>query len=159
MFKINRKIEYALISLKYMSHKNPGQLTSAKEICDAYLTPFDPTARVLQIMAQEGILQAEQGAKGGYQIIKDLSKVTMRELSDMITGPIEIANCFHGDYSHCGITATCKIIAPMLNLNERINKMFGTIPIGELIEWKHHGERGIKEKKISPEAVTATKES
>src|SRR3990167_886200 len=99
MFKINRKIEYALISLKYMSSKSPGQLTSAKEICDVYRTPFDPTSRVLQIMAQNEVLHAEQGARGGYQIVRDLSKLTMKELSDMITGPIEIANCFHGDYS------------------------------------------------------------
>lgn len=64
MFKINRKIEYALIALKHMSHKKPGQLTSAKEICDIYRTPFDPTSRVLQILSQNGILQAEQGARG-----------------------------------------------------------------------------------------------
>jgi len=30
MFKINKKIEYALISLNYMRGKKEGQLTSAK---------------------------------------------------------------------------------------------------------------------------------
>ncbi len=152
MFKINRKIEYALIALKYMSHKAPGQITSAKEICDLYNIPFDPTSRVLQIMAQHGIAQAEQGAKGGYQVIKDLSKVSMRELSDMIIGPIEITNCFHGDYSNCGITATCHIIAPMLNLNEKLNKLFAEIMVTDLIESKHHGEKGIRQKMIVKEA-------
>ena len=149
MFKINRKIEYALISLKHMCSKNPGQLTSAKEICDIYQTPFDPTSRVLQIMVQHNILKAEQGVKGGYQITKDLSKIPMRELSDMIVGPIEIANCFHGNYSHCEITHTCHIIAPMLNLNEHINKLFSTIMVSDLIQSKHTGERDIKEKKIA----------
>ena len=149
MFKINRKIEYALIALKYMSTKNPGQLTSAKEICDTYKTPFDPTSRVLQIMAQCGILQAEQGAQGGYQIIRNLSKITLKELSDIITGPIEIADCFHKDTSNCAIIHMCKIIAPMLILNEKINGLFEQLVITDLLDAKHHQESMIKEKQIA----------
>jgi len=157
MFKINRKIEYALISIKHMSVKSPGQLTSAKEICDIYGTPFDPTSRVLQIMTQHKVLHAEQGAKGGYQIIKDLSKFTLRELSDMIIGPIEIANCFHGDYSECSISSTCHIIAPMLSLNESIKKLFTTIMVSELIDSKHQAEKSIRNKEFLSD--TAAKNS
>ncbi len=146
MFKINRKIEYALISLKYMSHKSPGQLTSSKEICDIFHTPFDPTSRVLQLLTQEGVLQAEQGAKGGYQIVKDLSTISMRELCKIIIGPIEIANCFHGDYSSCEITSTCQIIAPMLSLNENIKELFEKIMVSDLIQSKHQKEKNIREK-------------
>jgi len=153
MFKINRKIEYALIALKHMSSKNPGQLTSAKEICETYKTPFDPTSRVLQIMTQREVLHAEQGAKGGYQIVKDLSKLSMRELSDMIIGPIEIANCFHGNYSECTISSTCHIIAPMLNLNESITKLFNTIMIADLIDSKHQAEKNIRKKKCEEAAA------
>lgn len=146
MFKINRKIEYALIALKHMSLKAPGQLTSAKEICDIYQTPFDPTARVLQIMAQHEILRAEQGARGGYQILKDLNKITVGNLSDIIVGPIEIASCFHGDYSHCGLNTSCNVIGPMLNLNERISALFNTMKVAELVQSKNHGEKNIREK-------------
>ena len=148
MFKINRKIEYALIALKHMSLKSPGQLTSAKEICDIYRTPFDPTSRVLQIMVQHEILHAEQGVKGGYQIIKNLTKISMKDLSDIIVGPIEIANCFHHNYSQCEMTHTCHIIAPMLNLNENINKLFNTVMVSELLQSRHHAEKNIKEKEI-----------
>jgi len=151
MFKINRKIEYALIALKHMSAKSPGRLTSAKEVCDIYHTPFDPTSRVLQIMTQHKVLHAEQGAKGGYQIIRDLSGFSLKELSDMIIGPIEIANCFHGDYSECSISSTCHIIAPMLNLNENIKSLFGTIMVADLIESKHQAEKAIREKECIQE--------
>lgn len=154
MFKINRKVEYALIALKHMSTKSPGQLTSAKEICDIYHTPFDPTSRVLQIMTQHEVLNAEQGAKGGYQIVKDLSDLSMRKLSDMIIGPIEIANCFHGDYSECTISSTCHIIAPMLNLNESIKKLFNTIMITDLIDSKHQGAKSIRKGENHEEATT-----
>jgi len=149
MFKINRKLEYALIALKHMSTKHPGQLTSAKEICAIYNTPFDPTSRVLQIMTQHEVLHAEQGAKGGYVIVRDLNMFTLGELSDMIIGPIEIANCFHGNYSTCEINHTCHIIAPMLNLNDYIKKLFDKMSVAELIASKHHGAKSIKEKAVS----------
>lgn len=147
MFKINRKVEYALMALKHMSHKSPGQITSAKEICDTYQTPFDPTSRVLQLMVQHGILQAAQGAKGGYQIVKDLSKISIKELSDTIIGPIEIANCFQQNYACCDIRSTCHIIAPMLTLNEKINKLFQQTMLIDLIESKHHGEQNIRKQR------------
>ena len=146
MFKINRKLEYALIALKHMSHKHQGQLTSAKEVCDIYHTPFDPTSRVLQIMNQHGVLKAEHGAHGGYQVVKDLSKISLAELNDWITGPIEIASCFHGDYSHCELTGSCSVIGPMLNLNSEIAKLFRTIMITDLVQSKHQDEKMIKAK-------------
>ena len=151
MFKINRKLEYALISLRHMSSKAPGQLTSAKEICDIYHAPFDPTSRVLQIMAQHEIVRAEQGAHGGYQILKDLSKVSLQDLTDIIEGPVEIVNCFHGNYSHCDITASCNVISPMLNLNEKIAALFKGINVKDLIQSRNQGEKGIRNKPISHE--------
>lgn len=149
MFKINRKLEYALIALRHMSSKAPGQLTSAKEICDIYHAPFDPTSRVLQIMASHEIVRAEQGAYGGYQILKDLSKVSMQELTEIIEGPIQIVNCFHGNYSHCDITSSCNVISPMLNLNERIAALFKTISVGELILSRNQGEKQIRSKYLA----------
>lgn len=151
MFKINRKLEYALVSLRHMSAKAPGQLTSAKEICDIYRTPFDPTSRVLQIMAQNGVLRAEQGAHGGYQILKDLSKVTLYDLTSMIEGPIKIVSCVHGNYSHCEITASCNVISPMLNLNEKITQLFSTMTVLELIQSKNQGEKHIRTKPFAKE--------
>ena len=148
MFKINRKLEYALIALRHMSAKSPGQLTSAKEICDVYHTPFDPTSRVLQIMAANEVVRAEQGAHGGYQIVKNLDKLTLQDLTQMIEGPIQIVNCFHGNYSHCDMTASCNVISPMLNLNERIGELFRTISIKDLIQSRNQGEKSIRQKPI-----------
>ena len=144
MFKINRKLEYALISLRHMSAKAPGQLTSAKEVCDVYHMPFDPTSRVLQIMAQHEIVRAEQGAHGGYQILKDLSKITLYDLTQIIEGPIQIVNCFHGHDSHCDMTSSCNVISPMLNLNEKISELFKTINVRDLIASRNQGERQIR---------------
>ena len=155
MFKINRKLEYALIALKHMSNNHTGQLATAKEICDMYHTPFDPTSRVLQLMAQHGILKAEHGAHGGYIIVKDLGHVMFSDLIKIITGPIKIANCFHGNYSHCELTACCNVISPMLNLNEKMSQLFAATSVKDLIESKHTHEKFIRSKPIEKMSVSS----
>lgn len=136
MNKINRKVEYALMALKHMRAKTPGELTSAKEICDAYHTPFDGMSRVLQTLAQKGILKSEQGAQGGYQITRDLSKVSLQEVIESISGKIEIAKCLNSGASDCDIKSSCNIISPITVLNKKLTEFYKTLSVAELIESK-----------------------
>ena len=135
MFKINKKLEYALISLKHMNGKYPGELSSAKEISEQFKTPFDATSRVLQIMAQNDLLKSEQGAHGGYQILKDLNKITFLELAEMILGKVNMAKCLYDDDGmNCELTETCNIVSPITRLNKKIRLFYESLSVRELIE-------------------------
>ncbi|KHD88499.1 MAG: hypothetical protein OM95_08275 [Bdellovibrio sp. ArHS] len=132
MNKINRKLEYALMALKYMSKKIPGELTSAKEVSDSFHTPFDATARVMQQMAQKGILRAEYGASGGYQITKDLSKVSIHDLVEIIEGPTALVKCLHKE-APCEIQGTCNIVSPITQLNHRLTEFYRSLSLKDLL--------------------------
>lgn len=134
MNKINRKVEYALISLKHMRNKAPGELTTAKELNLLYGCPFDVTSRVLQTMVQKGLLRSEQGAYGGYQIAKDLQKVSFYDLVEMILGPIAVARCIHGADTGCDIRETCNIVSPVQNLNRKLAEFYKSLSVAELLE-------------------------
>lgn len=133
MFKINRKVEYALIALKHMGGKMPGDLTTAKEVCDAHKTPFDVTARVLQIMTQNGLLKSEHGAHGGYLIQKDLSRISFLNLAEMILGPVRLVNCLHDEDGGCDLLESCNIISPITKLNEKLSAFYDAISVRDLI--------------------------
>ena len=133
MNKINRKLEYALMALKYMSQKIPGELTSAKEVSDSFHTPFDATARVMQQMAQKGgILRAEYGANGGYQITKDLAKVSIHDLVEIIEGPTALVKCLHKE-EPCEIQKTCNIVSPITNLNLKLTEFYRSVSLKDLL--------------------------
>ncbi|QDK36237.1 Rrf2 family transcriptional regulator [Bdellovibrio sp. NC01] len=133
MNKINRKLEYALMALKYMSQKIPGELTSAKEVSDAFHTPFDATARVMQQMAQKGgILRAEYGANGGYQITKDLAKVSIHDLIEVIEGPTALVKCLNKE-APCEIHSTCNIVSPITNLNSKLTEFYKSVSLKDLL--------------------------
>ncbi|MCB0378668.1 MAG: Rrf2 family transcriptional regulator [Bdellovibrionales bacterium] len=133
MNRIHRKVEYALIALRHMWHKQPGQLTTVKEVCRTYGCPFDATSRVLQVMVQQGLLKSEQGAQGGYLILRDLSKVSLYELIEMVVGPIHIVKCLDASKEPCEMYETCNVIAPLAHLNDQIVQFYKGVNIGDLL--------------------------
>ena len=138
MNKINRKLEYALIGLKHMRAKAPGELTSVKELSSAYGCPFDATSRVMQVLAQKGVLISEQGAHGGYMIGRDLVKLSFQELSEILLGKIAIARCLSdssdvGEHA-CEIRGSCNIVTPVQMLNRKLNEFYSRLSIAELLE-------------------------
>ena len=132
MLRVHKKIKYALTSLKYMKGKKSGELTTAKEICTRFDIPFDPTSRVLQIMTQREILEAVQGAYGGYRLAGDLSKYTLYDLSHMIVGPFAITDCAEKG-GECERIDKCILKETMVKLNSKILKVFRDVKISDMI--------------------------
>jgi Rrf2 family protein len=139
MNKINRKLEYALMALKYMSQKIPGELTTAKEVSESFHTPFDATARVMQQMASQknGILRAEYGASGGYQITKDLAKVSIHDLVEIVEGPTALVKCLHKE-EPCEIQGTCNIVSPITSLNQKLMEFYKGVSLKDLLVEKSY---------------------
>lgn len=134
MNKVHRKLEYSLMALKHMSAKPVGELTTAKEVADAFHAPFEAVARSLQIMAQKGLLRSEQGVQGGYRILRPLAEVTLLELIEMMEGPTRIAKCLGGRGEACEIQSRCNIISPIQSLNSRLSDFYRSLSVEEILK-------------------------
>lgn len=142
MNRISRKVEYALMALRVMSEKRPGELTSAKEVVDLTGCPFDATARVLQQLAQKRVLRSEHGACGGYLVIRDLHKVSVFELMEVILGPVAVARCLTDEVDEsCELRGTCNIVSPVNILNRKLIDFYKSIMVGDLLRLKERSPR------------------
>ena len=130
MIKINRKVEYALMVLKLMKDKAPSELTSAREVCDKFETPFDTTAKVMQQMNNGGLLHSHKGVKGGYTLSCDLSKVSYLELVELIEGKSFMMDCHEGP---CDLIDKCNISQPIKRLNDYLINIFNALSVNELL--------------------------
>lgn len=133
MLKINKKVEYALIGLKYLSDNQAARLISAREICDEFHTPFDTTAKVMQMMNNHGILKSVKGIKGGYTLLKSLDEITYMELVRLIEGKEHIGRVCVGNKGQCELYSTCNIISPVEQLNKKLNQYLETLTLSELL--------------------------
>lgn len=130
MIKINRKVEYSLMVLKLMKDKKGDELTTTREVCDRFLTPFDTTAKVMQLMKEASLLDSHKGMKGGYTLARDLNHVTYLELVQLIEGKSFMMDCHEGP---CDLYHTCNISQPIKRLNDYLINIFGALSLGELL--------------------------
>lgn len=136
MNTMNKKLEYALMALKYFDDQRLESLqdviVSAKQIAEMTHAPYEVVARVLQILSSRGILKAEYGTQGGYRLEKNLSQITMHDLIVMIEGSTELAKCLNVD-KECDLLPKCTIISPVQNLNQKVQNFYKSISIAEVL--------------------------
>jgi Rrf2 family protein len=140
MLKINKKVEYALMALKFMADKSKSQstatgehaLTSAREICDEFETPFDTTAKVMQLMNNQEILKSTKGIKGGYSLNKDLRDITYMSLVRLIEGK-EVGRICVNNKGTCELFKKCNIVTPIEVLNKKLNIFLESLTLEELL--------------------------
>lgn len=141
MLKLNRKIEYALMALHCLESSRDSDLASkgqitAKEIADQIGAPFDVAARVLQVFSQHQWVDVEHGARGGYRLRKGLEQVTMKDLIEVIDGPLAVVKC-QSTESVCEIQNQCRIVSPMQELNSKLVKFYSEIKLKDLLGAPH----------------------
>ena len=135
MLKINKKVEYALMALKFMADKaDQAPLVSAREICDEFDTPFDTTAKVMQVMNGHDILKSVKGIKGGYSLNRALSSVTYMELVRIIEGKEELGRVCTNHKGTCELLGKCNISTPVENLNKKLNGFLENLTLAELLQ-------------------------
>lgn len=133
MIKINKKVEYALISLKYMASLSSDKLVSAREICDRFKTPFDTTAKVLQTMNTNGLLNSTKGIKGGYSLARTLNSITFNELNNMIEGKESYKSFCENSKGLCDLYNICNISTPIEALNKKVNQFLNELTLEDLL--------------------------
>jgi Rrf2 family protein len=149
MNKMSKKTEYALMALKLLNDldlqskglmsrplgydSGPLSLTvSAKDIADRTHSPYDVIARVLQVLSSRGILKAEYGIMGGYQLARSLNEITVHELIEILESSTDLAKCLSTD-SECDHSKNCSIVTPMTNLNTKVQNFYKSITLEEVL--------------------------
>jgi len=130
MFKINKKIIYSLLALKYIANKKESGLTSAQEISDSFHIPFDTTAKVLQSLHRIKILDSTKGVKGGYQLNKRLSEISYLDVLKTVNE--------HRSLDKNEITQAQNENSALLNitlkLNLKVNEVLSKLFLDEILE-------------------------
>lgn len=133
MIRISKKVEYALIALKFIS-RSDNKLVTAREISDTNNIPYDLLSKILQKLKNENILASNQGTNGGYFMNKRPDEIPLFSLMTAIDGDTAIAECLHESADKdCYLSDTCSIKSPVSQLQKEVEELFKKKTISDFV--------------------------
>jgi Rrf2 family protein len=131
MLRLSKKADYALMAMKHLALRPGGGCSSAREIAEQYNIPIELMAKVLQRLVRKGLLSSQQGTRGGYQLAREPSVVSVADVIQAIDGPLTVTACsIHKE--RCGQFAKCNVRDPLWRIRERIISALATCSVSEM---------------------------
>ena len=131
MLRLSKKADYALIAMKHLATRTDLASASAREIAEQYDIPLELMAKVLQQLARRGLLTSHQGTRGGYQLTKPTTAISVADIIQAIDGPFSVTAC-STENSGCDQYSKCSVRDPLWQIRERIVEALGTVTIAEM---------------------------
>ena len=132
MIRLSKKSEYALIALQYIA-SSKGRVVSAKEIAEHYGISFEFVAKTLQILMRQKLIASQQGASGGYVLLKLPTEISVAHVIEAIEGKPHIVECC-GEHQQdsCSMHGRCTIKTPMGILQRRLDEVLASMTIAQM---------------------------
>jgi len=94
--QITRSGEYGLRGLVFLAKQPPEKVTLVSEISKRQNIPEPFLAKIFQRLSKAGLLRSVRGANGGFTLGRPAHEITMREIIEILEGPIALNRCLLG---------------------------------------------------------------
>ena len=129
--KINKLTDYSIVILTNMVIKDENAMHTAKELSEFSGIPLPTVTRILKMLSNEGILESQRGAQGGYTLTKSSTDISVAEVIEAMEGPIALTECV-SDGCGCAFEPSCAVGKPWQKINKAVNNVLQNINLSEM---------------------------
>lgn len=138
MLKLSKKTDYALMAMAHLAGHGDRSSVSAREIAGLYSIPVELLAKVLQRLVQQGLLASHQGIRGGYQLARPSTAISVAQVIEAIDGPMTLTACSETD-GGCDQYEHCNVRHPLWRLKDRLRSALDECSIADIAGETHEG--------------------
>lgn len=108
----------------------PGEVLATRAMAAELDVSEAHLSKVLQRLTRAGLVRSVRGARGGFELARDATTVSLREAYEAIDGPLRPAACLLGRPA-CNGTG-CVLGTLLGDLNEQVSRHFDTRRLSDM---------------------------
>ena len=138
--QLTRKAEYAIGAMVDLAYHQDEPYVLSRDVALREGIPLKLVAQIVSALGKAGWVKGTRGSQGGIRLIVDPAKVTVKEIIELIEGPIAINKCLEKD-SKCERRASCAIKGMWAKAQKELVGVLEGTTIADLVEVKKRIDR------------------
>ncbi len=129
--KFSASIEYAIHGLIYLANGPAGKTTLIADVAKAIEVPEAYLRKVFQQLVRSGIVTSQRGARGGFFLAHEPSRISLKEVVESIEGSLPLYSCLK-EQRRCTLGPYCPVREAFDEARERMAEVLEATSIKNL---------------------------
>ena len=131
MLRLTKNTDYALMAIHFMACQEADAIANTKALAEIYSIPSELLAKIMQMLAKNGVLKSISGPKGGYLLARSADRITVAAVIEAVEGPIRIIRCEDGE---CAQMERCTARLPLMKIEQKIVAYLDSVSVAQLYQ-------------------------
>lgn len=155
MLRITKQTDYGIVLLTHMASVSAGWATAPELALGASL-PAPMVAKILKILAREGLLTSQRGAAGGYALARPPAEISVAQIITALEGPIAVTECTDSAPGLCHQEDSCPVRGNWNRINLAIRDALEGISLADMTASVRRGSELVSLTRRRESAAAAT---
>jgi Rrf2 family protein len=123
-----------LVALTHLA-RGGDQLSSAREIADAYRIPLPILMNILKTLSRQGMVSSTRGARGGYRLSTKAADISLHMVIEALEGPVHLFPCSQhsgGNGTVCERQRWCPVTAPARKVSGKFQEFLEGVSLADI---------------------------
>lgn len=136
--QFSKKLDYGLFLLIELALKTGDEPLSLQTVAQENGMSFFFLQKVAFDLRKGALVNSNRGKKGGYVLAKPASDITLKEIVEVLEGPVNVMHCLMTENSNCFRQTRCQMRHGLGAVNQAILNIFTQTTLNHLLQptWK-----------------------
>lgn len=107
--RLSSLADYAVVMMSAAARHGCGARLSAHVLSDETHVPLPTAQKLMQRLAQAGLLSSLRGSGGGFKLTRPASCITLADIIEAVEGPIAMTTCVDDAREDCALDQHCAV--------------------------------------------------
>ena len=130
--RLSSLADYAVVMMSAAARHGCGARLSATLLAGETHVPLPTAQKLMQKLAQAGLLSSLRGAGGGFKLTRPASCISLADIIEAVEGPIAMTACVDDSRDECALDHHCAVKPHWNVVNGAVRGALAAVPLSQL---------------------------